>query len=61
MEVYDVDAKVGSKEQAVKRVNMMMDDPVKATSLIEMYSAQMEKADKKIDSPSVNAMLDKFI
>ena len=61
VEVYDVDAKVGSKEQAVQRVNYLMDDPVKATTLIEMYSAQMEKADKKIDSPGVNAMLDKFI
>ena len=45
---------------AIKRVNMITDDPGKVHRLTEMLVDNTEQSDVKVDSPAVNRMLDMF-
>ena len=46
---------------AIKRVNMITDDPGKVHRLTEMFVDRMHQSDVKVDSPAVNRMLDMFV
>ena len=45
---------------AIKRVNMITDDPAKALGLTRKLVEKAEKTNRTVDSPAVNKMLDMF-
>jgi hypothetical protein len=61
VEVFNVDTGKTNRQAAIRRMNMITENPGKVNHLVELYVERMQTADKKINSPSVNTMLDIFL
>ena len=57
----DEEIETEGAEVACRRANMILDQREKATHLTHMFLNRAARNNQTVDSPAVNAMLDRFI